>query len=49
MKLLAPLASDADQSVARAAIAALGKIGDPRLGKRLPHFPKTLNRSFSPR
>jgi hypothetical protein len=40
VKLLAPLASDTDQLLARAAIAALGKIGDPAAGKVIAALPK---------
>jgi HEAT repeat protein len=40
VKLLAPLASDADLSLARAAIAALGKIGDPAAWKVIAALPK---------
>jgi HEAT repeat protein len=40
VRLLAPLASDADLPVARAAIAALGKIGDPAAWKVIAALPK---------
>ena len=40
MKLLAPLAHDADPSLAKAALAALGKIGDQAAWKAIASVPK---------
>ncbi len=40
VKLLTPLARDADLSIARAAIAALGKIGDPEAWRVITALPK---------
>jgi HEAT repeat protein len=48
VKLLAPLASDADLLVARAAMAALGKIGDPAAWKVITALPKEARPELQP-
>jgi HEAT repeat protein len=48
VQLLAPLAGDADLSVARAAIAALGKIGDPAAWKVIAALPKDARLELQP-
>ena len=48
VKLLAPLASDADLSVARAAIVALGKIADRAAWKAIVALPKDAQPDLQP-
>jgi HEAT repeat protein len=48
VKLLAPLASDADMSVARAAIVALGKIADRAAWKAIAALPKDAQPNLQP-
>ena len=48
VKLLAPLARDADLSTARAAIAALGKFGDPAAWKIIAALPKDAQPELQP-
>jgi HEAT repeat protein len=48
VKLLAQLAGDADSSVARAAVASLGKVGNQAAWKAIASFPKDADSVFQP-